>query len=211
MEIKFLRLQFFWLRLLPVDFFPILLRMQIFRPLCYVFLIVLFSCSSPTGDVRTEMEFTVDSSLVSREVTDAGLGISYLVPQSWSELQAPPITGQPIAIHQILQRPDSSATFSLTDIRHAPDSNLQKLDKEYATILNPTKQWQTIDKAEFEKPPFQVKQFVLSNAASTHFKLLFFQNRKPFFQIDYTSTVDTAYQTNTKTLESILGSLQPKH
>jgi hypothetical protein len=178
----------------------------------FLFPFIAISCSSATSPAVTEMEFSVDSTLADRVIIDSILHVSYRVPSAWNNLHTPDISSAQqaagVSIHNILKKADSSVIFSLTDIRKVPDSVIKNLDEHYQVLLNPSNTWTSVNKADFVSKGFTIKQFMMSAPALTNFKLLFFQNKRPDFQIDYTITVDSLYQQNTKILESILGSLQ---
>lgn len=164
-----------------------------------------------------EMEFSVDSTLVNKTIRDTSLSITYAVPSNWRDLDTPDTASAllkqagHVRVNKVLQKEDSSVVFSLTDVRLVPDSIFRRLNEQYKTLLNPSGQWTTVDKATFRKDDFQVNQFVLSNGRQTNFKLVFAENGKSSFQVDYSILVDSAYTLNTKTLESIIGSLSRDH
>lgn len=202
--------------------FPISLRMNFICSGTAFFLftvLILTGCTSAENQREPiiEMEFSVDSGLVNQTVRDSALSITYLVPAEWIELKTPDTTSSllrqagGIRVNKVLQKEDSSVVFSLTDIRSVPDSVFQRLNEQYKTLLNPSGQWITVDRATFMKDDFRVNQFILSNGRHTNFKLVFGQNGKSSFQVDYSVVVDSAYTLNTKTLESIIGSLDRDH
>lgn len=182
-----------------------------------LFLISLaIACTSPDPEKRIEMEFNVDSTLVNREISDSLLSIRYHVPADWKELQPSDsalqqLESKNIRISKILQNPAANTVFSLTDVRAVPDSVFRNLDLNFKTVLNPSGAWSNIERAEFMTSGFNVKQYVLTRTGQTFFKMLFEERKQPFLQIDYSIVLDSAYTLNTKTLESIVGSLQRDH
>lgn len=187
-----------------------------YRDLILFCLSFFFICSCTSSDhpgkTITQMEFNVDSFLVNRKITDSSLRITYSVPSCWKKLIAADsavLPAQPggIKVRQILQNPVNSVVFSVTDVREVPDSVFRKLDKDYKTVLNPAGRWNSINRADFVTDGFDVNQFILSKPGSNHFKLLFAEKGRPLFQLDYAIIIDSSYTLNTKTLESIIGSL----
>ena len=82
------------------------------------------------------------------------------------------------------------------------------MNENYKTVLNPAGSWNNVEHAEFITKEFQVNQFVMSKQGQTFFKMLFHDRKRPLFQVDYSVMIDSAYALNTKTLESIIGSLK---
>ena len=59
--------------------------MKFFESCSYLLLVVLlFSCGERQNATVTEMEFSVDSTLVNSEVKDSVLHIAYKVPSEWT-------------------------------------------------------------------------------------------------------------------------------
>jgi hypothetical protein len=179
----------------------------------------IYSCSSrnSSGKSVVEMEFFVDSLLVDKPVRDSALSIHYAVPGSWIDVNTTDSASKllhqagNIRVNKILRNENNTVAFSLTDVRLVPDSTFRNLDEHYKTLLNPSGQWNNIEKAEYMTAGYQVKQFVLSKPGQTNFKLLFADKGRSSFQVDYSILVDSAYTLNTKTFESIIGSLKRDH
>ena len=87
------------------------------------------------------------------------------------------------------------------------DSVFSRLDENFKTVLNPTGNWTNVQRDEFTTAGYNVKQYVMSKQGQVFFKMIFDDRKRPLFQIDYNVIIDTAYKINTKTLESIVGSL----
>lgn len=179
-------------------------------------LILIFSCGTTPPTTVTEMEFTADSSIVDKPVADSLLGIQYAVPSGWKAIEASDealkqAKSGNVRISNMLQDSSGNVVFSLTDVRQVPDSIFQNLDKNFKTVLNPSGSWNDVQRDEFVTSGYQVKQYVMAKNGQTLFKMLFGDRQRPFFQVDYSITVNSAYALNTKTLESIIGSLHRDH
>jgi hypothetical protein len=111
----------------------------------------------------------------------------------------------------MLQDSSGNVVFSLTDVRQVPDSIFLNLDKNFKTVLNPAGSWNNVERDEFITSGYQVKQYVMAKQGQTLFKMLFGDRQRQLFQVDYSIRVDSAYTLNTKTLESIIGSLHRDH
>jgi hypothetical protein len=182
----------------------------------FFILFLLFACGSRQSTAITEMEFNVDSTLVNSEVKDSLLNISYKVPSDWtavhtSDSSLSQLNAGGIRISKLLKNTSGTVVFSVSDVREVADSTFRNMDATYKTSLNPSGTWNNVEKAEFRTKEFEVKQFVLSKQGQTLFKMLFGDKQRPSFQIDYSIVIDSAYATNTKTLESIIGSLHRYH
>jgi hypothetical protein len=182
----------------------------------FLSLILIYSCNTTTPRTITEMEFNVDSSIVNKPVTDTSLGISYAVPAAWHAIQASDealkqVNTGNVRISNMLRDTSGNVLFSLTDVRQVPDSVFKQLDENFKTVLNPTGAWSNIQRDEFITAGYQVKQYVMSKQGQTFFKMLFGDRMRPSFQLDYSVIVDSAYTLNTKTLESIVGSIHRDH
>lgn len=178
--------------------------------------LILYSCNSSTPGTVTEMEFTVDSSLVDLPVRDTALHIEYRVPAGWTEIEAPEealkqVQAGNMRVSKMLQNDGGSVVFSLTDVRNVPDTTFRNLDRDFKTILNPSGAWNDIERAEFNYSGFKVKQFVMMRPGQAFFKMFFSEHSRTAFQIDYSIMIDSSYALHTKTLESIVGSLQHDH
>jgi hypothetical protein len=162
------------------------------------------------------MEFNVDSSIVDKPERDSILNIKYAVPGNWQAVEGTDealkqVDAGNIRISKLLKNPAGSVVFSLTDIRQVPDSVFRNMNENYKTVLNPSGNWNNVEKAEFITAGFQVKQFMMAKQGQTFFKMLFGDRVRPAFQVDYSIMIDSAYALNTKTLESIIGSLHRDH
>jgi hypothetical protein len=176
----------------------------------------LFSCGARQNATITEMEFNVDSTLVNDEVKDSLLHISYKVPSEWttvptSDSSLSQLNAGGIRLSNLLKNAAGTVVFSVSDVREVADSIFQNMNENYKSSLNPSGAWSNVEKAEFRTKEFQVRQFVLSKQGQTLFKMLFGDKDRPSFQIDYSIVTDSAFATNTKTLESIIGSLHRYH
>ncbi|HET9746379.1 MAG TPA: hypothetical protein VFP97_11750 [Chitinophagaceae bacterium] len=181
-----------------------------------LFTILVCSCNTTPPRTITEMEFNVDSSIVNKPVTDSSLGIRYSVPAGWQAIEAPDEALQRaksgnVRISNMLQDPSGHVVFSLTDVRQVPDSVFRNMDENFKTVLNPSGSWNDIQRDEFITAGYQVKQYVMAKQGQTFFKMLFGDRTRPSFQVDYSVIIDSAYTLNTKTLESIVGSLHRDH
>ena len=191
--------------------------MKFFDSCSYLLLVVLlFSCGARQNATITEMEFSVDSTLVNSEVKDSVLHIAYKVPSEWTAVPTndsslSQLNAGGIRLSNLLKNAAGTVVFSVSDVREVADSIFRNMDANYKTSLNPSGAWTNVEKAEFRTKEFEVKQFVLSKQGQTLFKMLFGDKQRPSFQIDYSIVIDSAYATNTKTLESIIGSLHRYH
>jgi len=181
-----------------------------------VIFFVLLSCNNSTSGSVTEMEFTVDSSLVDVLVRDTALHIEYRVPGSWTEIEAPEealkqVQAGNMRVSKMLQNTEGSVVFSLTDVRNVADTTFRNLDENYKTILNPSGAWNDIERAEFNFTGFAVKQYVMMRPGQAFFKMFFSEHQRTAFQLDYSIMIDSSYALHTKTLESIVGSLKHDH
>jgi hypothetical protein len=179
-------------------------------------LLFIFSCNTTPPASVTEMEFTVDSSIVDKPVADSLLGIRYAVPSGWKTIVASDealkqAKSGNVRISNMLQDSSGNVVFSLTDVRQVPDSIFLNLDKNFKTVLNPAGSWNNVERDEFITSGYQVKQYVMAKQGQTLFKMLFGDRQRQLFQVDYSIRVDSAYTLNTKTLESIIGSLHRDH
>ena len=175
-------------------------------------LILTYSCNTTTPKTIAQMEFNVDSSIVDRSVSDSLLGIAYAVPSVWQTIEASDealtqARSGTVRISNMLRNAAGSVVFSLTDVRNVQDSVFRSLDETFKTILNPTGNWTNVQRDEFTTAGYNVKQYVMSKQGQVFFKMIFDDRKRPLFQIDYNVIIDTAYKINTKTLESIIGSL----
>jgi len=181
----------------------------------FLSLILIYSCNTTTRRTITEMEFNVDSSIVNKLVVDSSLGIRYSVPSGWddfiSEVEAKDSARGKIRVITMIQNPTRNVRFSLIDVRQIPASVFKDIDDNYKTALNPSGHWSNIQRDEFITAGYQVKQYVMAKQGETFFKMLFGDRMRPSFQVDYSVVVDSAYAVNTKTLESIIGSLHRDH
>ncbi|MBL7698181.1 MAG: hypothetical protein JNK79_08490 [Chitinophagaceae bacterium] len=180
------------------------------------FVFAIVSCNQAPSRTVTEMEFNVDTSLVTLPVSDSSLGISYRAPGGWTDIEATEealkqVHDGKIRVSKLIRNPSGNVVFSLTDVRDVPDSTFRHMDENYKTVLNPSGAWSDIQKAEFNHAGFNVKQYVLSRQGQTFFKMLFGNTSRPSFQVDYSIMIDSSYALNTKTLESIIGSLHRDH
>jgi hypothetical protein len=162
------------------------------------------------------MEFNVDSSIVNKTVTDSSLAITYSVPGDWSSIATSDsalakVNASNIRVSNVLQNAAGSVVFSLTDVRKVPDSTFINMSGNYKTVLNPSQQWSNVEKASFQTKGFVVDQYVMSKQGQTFFKMLFGDRLHKSFQVDYSIIIDSNYAINTKTLESIIGSIQRTH
>jgi hypothetical protein len=162
------------------------------------------------------MEFNVDSSIVNKPVSDTLLGIKYAVPSEWQTIETSDsilkqVNTGIVRISNMLRDTSGNVMFSLTDVRQVPDSVFKNLDQNFKTVLNPSGTWSNIQRDEFITAGYQVRQYVMSKQGQTFFKMLFGDRMRPSFQVDYSVIVDSAYTLNTKTLESIIGSLHRDH
>ena len=179
-------------------------------------LLLVYSCNTTPRRTVTEMEFNVDTSIVDNPQRDTSLNIIYAVPATWQT-----ISGAEDALKQVqtggarvskmLKNPSGTVVFSLVDVRQIPDSVFDNMNKNYKSVLNPSGAWNSVERAEFITKEFQVNQFVMSKHGQTFFKMLFGDRKRPLFQVDYSVMIDSAYALNTKTLESIIGSLHRDH
>ena len=176
----------------------------------------IYSCNTTSRRTITEMEFNVDSSIVNKPEQDTALKIRYAVPASWhtdssAEAALKQVQTGSFRISKILKNPAGTVVFSLSDVRQVPDSVFESMNENYKTVLNPAGSWNNVEHAEFITKEFQVNQFVMSKQGQTFFKMLFGDRKRPLFQVDYSVMIDSAYALNTKTLESIIGSLHRDH
>jgi hypothetical protein len=179
-------------------------------------LVIISSCNTRPSRTITEMEFVVDSSLVTRPESDSSLGITYSVPGNWQAVEGSKealsqVQADNIRISNMLKNRAGTVVFSLTDVRQVADSVFRKIDENYQSLLNPSGTWSSVDRAEFVTKGFQVKQYMMARQGQTIFKMVFADRQRPLFQVDYSIMVDSAYASNTKTLESIIGSLKHDH
>lgn len=179
-------------------------------------LIFFLSCNTNPAVTVTEMEFEVDSSIVNKVVHDSALSIRYAVPGDWAELQTSDSTRQTLGaanvrLKKLLQNPAGTAVFSLSDVSSVPDSTFSNMSANYKSVLNPSGNWTNVEKAAFTTKGYDVDQFVMSKQGQTFFKMLFGKNKRRLFQIDYSIIIDSSYARNTKTLESIVGSIHADH
>lgn len=186
-----------------------------FRVIPFLFF-VLMACNSSTPGTVTEMEFAVDSALVDLPVRDTALHIEYRVPGNWTEIVAPEealkqVQAGNMRVSKMLQNTAGNVVFSLTDVRNVADSTFRNLDVNYKTVLNPSGTWNDIERAEFNFTGFAVKQYVMMRPGQAFFKMFFSEHERTAFQIDYSIMIDSSYALNTKTLESIVGSLKHDH
>jgi hypothetical protein len=188
------------------------------KPLLFipVLLISFYSCNTKSPKTITQMEFTTDSTLADKPESDSLLQIKYSVPSRWqnfdpgTDVLKQVDTGL-VRVSKMLKNDNGTVIFSLTDVRKVPDSIFRNIDEHYKTVLNPSGSWTNIEKADFETAGFNVKQYVMAKQDQTFFKMIFAERLKPSFQIDYSIMIDSAYALNTKTLESIIGSLKRVH
>ena len=189
----------------------------LYRPtIFFVFLTTLFSCNTHPTAAVTEMEFNVDSSIVNKPESDTSLNIRYAVPGSWHPIETTEdvlkqVHAGNIRVSKMLKNPEGTVVFSLTDVRQVADTVFRNMDENYKSVLNPAGSWSSVDRAEFITSGYQVKQYVMARQGQTFFKMLFGDRMRPSFQVDYSIMIDSAYASNTKTLESIIGSLQRDH
>ena len=184
-----------------------------------IFIHVLFlilSCNTKAPRTVTEMEFNVDSSIVDKKVADTSLGIEYAVPSGWHTIDSTDealrqVNTGNVRISNMLRDPSGNVVFSLTDVRQLPDSVFKIIDENYQTVLNPAGNWSSVVRDQFNTAGFEVKQYVMARQGQTFFKMLFGDRTRPSFQVDYSVMIDSAYALNTKTLESIIGSLHRDH
>lgn len=179
-------------------------------------LIFFLSCNSRPSHSVTEMEFQVDSSIVNKMVTDSALSISYAVPGDWIEIETNDSTmkrlgAANVRLSKLLKNSAGSVVFSLSDVSRVADSTFSNMSENYKTVLNPTSSWTNVEKASFTTKGYDVDQFVMSRQGQTFFKMLFGKGNHRLFQVDYSIIVDSSYARNTKTLESIIGSLHRDH
>ena len=175
-------------------------------------LILTYSCNTTTPKTISQMQFNVDSSIVDKSVSDSLLGIAYSVPSVWQTIEASDealtqARSGNVRISNMLRNAAGSVVFSLTDVRNVQDSVFSSLDENFKTVLNPTGNWTNVQRDEFTTAGYNVKQYVMSKQGQVFFKMIFDDRKRPLFQIDYNVIIDTAYKINTKTLESIIGSL----
>lgn len=188
------------------------------RNLLLPFLLVVFitSCKPSSRETITEMEFTVDTTVVDMQVQDTSLDIAYRIPSDWINIKPEGDAVQQanagnLRISNMIKHPSSEVVFALTDVRGVPDSTFKNLDANFQTVLNPNNTWSDIQRAPFRHAGFDVKQYVMSRQGQTFFKMLFGNKERPEFQIDFSVMIDSSYAQHTKTLESIVGSLHSLH
>ena len=169
---------------------------------------MVVSCRSSVTEPRTEMEFSVDSLLVNRQVNDSILSISYRIPSTWTAIDASVNQQSGVKISSLFTNADTSVMFSTTDLRNMSDSSLRAMHDNYKTVLNPDGKWNSIDAADFVKDDFQITQYMMSKQGTTGFKMFFSKNSRHLFQLDYQITIDSLYETKTKIFESIIGTLR---
>ncbi len=179
-------------------------------------LIFFLSCKPGSRDTVTEMEFTVDSTIVDLPVQDTSLNITYRIPSAWINIKPEGDAVQQanagnLRISNMIKHPASDVVFALTDVRNVPDSTFRNLDEHFETVLNPNNTWSDIQRATFRHAGYDVKQYVMSRQGHTFFKMLFGDRQRPAFQVDYSVMIDSSYAQHTKTLESIIGSLHSLH
>jgi hypothetical protein len=179
----------------------------------FAFFVLLSSCNTSSPKKVVEMEFNVDSTLVNTPVHDSVLSLHYLVPGNWAEIEntqeaLDQAKSSNIRVSKILKNPSGTTVFSLTDVRQVADTTFRNLDENYLTVLNPSGTWTNVQKADFIAAGYQVKQYVMANQNQTRFKMLFGDRLRPAFQVDYSIIIDSAYALNTKTFESVIGSIK---
>jgi hypothetical protein len=176
----------------------------------------IISCNSKSRPAIIEMEFNVDSTIVDKPEKDSLLNIRYAVPGNWQAVEGADealkqVDAGKIRICKLLKNPAGSVVFSITDVRQVSDSVFTNMDENYKTVLNPSGNWANVERAEFITAGFQVKQYIMTAQGKTLFKMFFGDRARPSFQVDYSIVIDSAYALNTKTLESIIGSLKRDH
>jgi hypothetical protein len=147
----------------------------------------LHSCrfTSSHTVVKLEPGFTVDTQLVSKLVHNAALQLTYRLPAHWQE----------------------HTTFSLIDIRNEPISQYKNLRRNYRQLLNSDHRWKKIVRSDFTKDGFYVHQYMMANENTVNCRLIFFRDMQPFTQLDFEAPAGNAFNSQTKILESVVGSL----
>lgn len=160
------------------------------------------------------MGFSVDTQLVNRVVRDTALQISYRLPAQWQDMTADgPVTTvisqnahNPIRLMRFTGDTAAGLMLSLTDIRLVSEDSYKELKRNYRQLLNGDHRWRKIKESDFTKEDLYVHQYVMTNAATANFRLVFFRKMKPLAQLDFQAPVDSAIGNHTKILESIIGS-----
>lgn len=180
---------------------------------------IFFSCKGPQQpEMKTEVLFNVNQSLLGDTVSDDALGIVYQPPLHWKPVDSA-YFGQvrelfatqktfisDYIVRDYYQDDSTNAIMIVTDLSRVSDSALNLMLEQMREMPEGGNKKFEVQIGEYGYHGFDVFQILLQNPAFINFKLIFLKGANKRFQMDYMIPT-RVYAGEVRTIESSIGSV----
>ncbi len=166
--------------------------------------------------LRTK-DFKINDNLLSDEITNSELQVSYKIPSSFSavsknftdsvsneEMSRDPAASRICAIYIDTI---NGASIIVSDMRYVPQEKISKNIKEYKKYFNQNNYWKNVEKERYLHEEYTITEIRCSNDKALLIKLFFFEKDQQLFTVDYSlpATYAEGYKAS---IESSIGSFK---
>jgi len=163
------------------------------QPLLTLILSVfLVACNQ---DKWPEKTYVRDSEYLAEVENDPRLGISLQPPLQW--MKAPLINPEvynkalkevshyPLEVSSLFLNNNIRSMILISDIHEASNADIQRLRKEYKTLLNPQKTWDKVSASRVKINDLIADEYITESDVLVGYKLLFTEHTDRPFQVDF--------------------------
>jgi len=182
-------------------------------------MLTVISCKGPQQpEMKTEVLFNVNQSLLADTLSDDALGIVYQPPLYWKAVDSAYFdqvrelfaTQKPFLSNYVVrhyyQDDSTNSIMILTDLSMVEDSALDLMMKQMREMPEGGNKKFEVQIGEYGYHGFDVFQILLQNPAFINFKLIYLEGTDKKFQIDYMIPTKV-YAGEVRTIESSIGSV----
>ncbi len=165
-----------------------------------------------------EKTYVRDSEYLAEVENDPRLGISLQPPLQW--MKAPLINPEvyskalkevshyPLEVRSMFLNNNIRSMILISDIHEATNADIQKLRKEYKTLLNPKEMWDEVRASKVKINDLTADEYITESDVLIGYKLLFTENTDQPFQVDFFLPKSYMTEDTKEMVAAFLGSIE---